>query len=182
MPTCDQQSSDDDPYSPREEQALGSNGPARSERARTAVRARQAAAIAALVVVVDGVSKVAASAGLDDRTVELGSVMTLRLSHNPGVAFGLGERLPGPALLALTALVTLALVVAAARGVLAPALVAGLVVGGAVANLADRAVGGTVVDFLDLGWWPSFNLADVALVVGCGLLAIASFRAPADPS
>ena len=33
------------------------------------------------------------------------------------------------------------------------------------------------VDFLDLGWWPSFNLADVALSVGCGLLVLKSLRA-----
>ncbi|HAS09045.1 MAG TPA: lipoprotein signal peptidase, partial [Acidimicrobiaceae bacterium] len=56
---------------------------------------------------------------------------------------------------------------------------AGLLLGGAVANLVDRLIGGTVVDFLDLGWWPSFNLADVALVVGCGLLVVDSLREPA---
>jgi signal peptidase II len=41
-----------------------------------------------------------------------------------------------------------------------------------VANLADRATGGTVVDYLDLGWWPTFNLADVAITCGAALLVV----------
>ena len=49
----------------------------------------------------------------------------------------------------------------------------GGVVGGAIGNLVDRLVrseaglfGGGVVDFVDLGWWPVFNLADSAIVIG----------------
>ena len=46
-----------------------------------------------------------------------------------------------------------------------------------MANLVDRSIGGTVIDFLDLGWWPSFNLADVALSLGGELLVLQSLRA-----
>ena len=76
---------------------------------------------------------------------------------------------------------TIVLLVAALRGALTPWWAAGLVLGGAVANLADRLLGGTVTDFFDLGWWPSFNLADGWLTTGCVVLALASLRAP-DPS
>jgi signal peptidase II len=45
---------------------------------------------------------------------------------------------------------------------------AGLVValGGATSNLLDRIRRGAVIDFIALAWWPAFNLADVAIVVG----------------
>jgi len=133
--------------------------------------------VAVGVAVVDWGTKALATVALEDAPVEVGSLLTLRLSHNPGVAFGVGDRLPGPLLIALTATVTAVLAVAAIRGVFPSRVAAGLVLGGAVANLADRVIGGTVVDFLDLGWWPSFNLADVALSVGCGLLVLKSLRA-----
>ncbi len=127
---------------------------------------------------VDWVTKALAATVLDDGPVELGPVLTLRLGHNPGIAFGLGDRLPSWAIIGLTAVVTLALAVAAVRGILGPWWASGAVLGGAVANLVDRVVGGTVVDFLDLGWWPSFNLADVALTTGCALLVLTAMLAP----
>ena len=61
------------------------------------------------------------------------------------------------------------------------ALGLGLVLGGALGNLADRALrgpglSGHVVDFIDLHWWPVFNVADSAIVIGAVLLAWTSFR------
>jgi signal peptidase II len=61
-----------------------------------------------------------------------------------------------------------------------------MVAGGAVGNLADRAfrtgpagqevgfLGGAVVDFIDLQWWPIFNVADMGVVGGALLLVLAS--------
>ena len=46
----------------------------------------------------------------------------------------------------------------------------GLIVGGALGNLFDRVVSGKVVDFISVGWWPSFNIADSAISVGMFLL------------
>lgn len=135
-------------------------------------------AVAAVAAVVDWVVKVFATVTLDDGPVDVGSLLTLRLSHNPGIAFGLGDWLPGPVLIAATGAVTAMLAVIAVRGALGPWWASGLVLGGAFANLADRMLGGTVIDFLDLGWWPSFNLADVWLTVGCALLFLASLRTP----
>lgn len=138
---------------------------------------RAVVGVAAIVAVMDWATKALATVTLEDAPVEVGSLITLRLSHNPGVAFGLGDRVPGPVLIALTATVTAVLAIAAVRGMFPSRVAAGLVLGGAVGNLIDRIIGGTVVDFLDLGWWPSFNAADIALSIGCGLLVLLSFRA-----
>jgi len=55
-------------------------------------------------------------------------------------------------------------------------LAAGLVVGGALGNLIDRARLGRVIDFLDFRVWPVFNLADMAIVIGALLLIIDIWR------
>ena len=52
----------------------------------------------------------------------------------------------------------------------------GAVIGGAVANVIDRARDGVVTDYLHTGWWPTFNLADTFLVVGCITIALAQAR------
>jgi signal peptidase II len=55
-------------------------------------------------------------------------------------------------------------------------LALGLQLGGAIGNLVDRIRQGYVVDFVDFGyrsnWWPVFNVADSAIVVGVALLAL----------
>ena len=55
-----------------------------------------------------------------------------------------------------------------------------LIVGGALANMADRAYNGFVVDFLDFYWdiyhYPVFNVADIAICIGAGLLALDVFK------
>jgi signal peptidase II len=62
------------------------------------------------------------------------------------------------------------------------ALAVGLVLGGALGNLADRLfrghgfLNGAVVDFVDLRVWPVFNLADAAITIGCLLLVWAGWR------
>lgn len=47
----------------------------------------------------------------------------------------------------------------------------GLQLGGAMGNLLDRLVRGYVVDFVDIGFWPIFNIADLSIVVGVAILA-----------
>jgi signal peptidase II len=53
----------------------------------------------------------------------------------------------------------------------------GLVLGGAVGNLVDRLRYGYVVDFLELPYWPIFNVADACIVAGGALLILVSLRA-----
>lgn len=54
----------------------------------------------------------------------------------------------------------------------------GLQLGGALGNLADRLRQGYVVDFVDLTWWPVFNVADSAIVLGVCVMAYYLVRAP----
>lgn len=126
---------------------------------------------AAAVFGLDIATKIAASVALADRSVDLPGPLDLRLSHNPGVAFGMGDRAPTWLVLITTAAVATGIAIAAWRGVFASTIAAGVVVGGALANVADRAQAGTVVDMLYTGWWPTFNVADIA--VTCGALALA---------
>ncbi|MGQ0286460.1 signal peptidase II [Pasteurellaceae bacterium 22721_9_1] len=55
-----------------------------------------------------------------------------------------------------------------------------LIIGGALANMADRAYHGFVVDFFDFYWqdwhYPIFNVADIAICIGAGLLALDAFK------
>lgn len=136
------------------------------------------AAIAVAVLAVDLLSKVAASAYLNAEGIDLPGPLDLRLGYNPGVAFSLGNDAPTWLILTLTGGVAAAIAIVAWRGMFASTVAAGVVVGGAIANVVDRAQAGTVVDMLHTGWWPTFNLADVAIVCGGLALVLTSLRAP----
>lgn len=135
--------------------------------------------VAAIWLLLDQATKVLAVAHLPATGVtgaELG-VFDLRLVRNPGGAFGI-PGFPGLFLI-VTALVVILVVRALPRtDRLMLAVVYGLVTGGALGNVADRLLrepgfpSGHVVDFIDLGWWPVFNLADIGIVVGAVGIAV----------
>jgi signal peptidase II len=116
---------------------------------------------------------------------------SLTLVLNPGLAFGMLADTPAGwrwlvALLSIGALAVLAgvgLRMLPAGGRLIP-LALGLIFGGAVGNLIDRARFGAVVDFLDFYWrgyhWPAFNVADAAISIGVALLALRMLAAPSS--
>lgn len=136
---------------------------------------------AAVVGVVDLASKLAAERELVGG-VELAAGARLVLGHNTGVAFGGFAGAPPAALVALSLLCLAGLLFALARGLLAGGPVAaGLILGGAVSNLVDRVQGGGVTDFIDIGAWPSFNLADAALTLGMAMVLWRSVREPGAP-
>lgn len=139
----------------------------RPEKALLSVVAAGAAAL-------DWGSKAAAVRWLDE-PVDL-QIMRLRLVRNPGVAFGVGASAPAPVMLVIVSAVAAVVLLAAMRGALGGPIPAGLVAGGAVANVADRIQGGTVVDVFDLGWWPTFNLADSFIVIGAAMMILGSMR------
>ena len=103
-------------------------------------------------------------------------VLSVFVLHNQGVAFGwLGHLSPmAVAGLALTVLAALFYNRAAWPGGAADQWGFGLLVGGALANVADRLRLGYVVDYLDVHVWPVFNLADAVIVAGVSVLAAAS--------
>lgn len=126
-------------------------------------------ATATIAVSIDVVSKIWASTELAGQSQKIGSI-TLRLVHNHGVLFGIGSYLPAVAITVLTASIAAAVAFAAWIGVVKPALAAGLIAGGSFANVADRLTAGSVVDFISIGRWPIFNLADLFIVAGLLLL------------
>ena len=139
------------------------------------VRARRrrlgtAGAVAAAVVACDQVTKSIAEHDLASGPVHLIGPAELRLEYNSGAAFGIARGLTG-ALVVVVVAVVVVLVVSVARSTPSkPAAVAlGLVLGGALGNLADRLVRGNhgaVIDFIDLRYWPTFNVADACITIG----------------
>ncbi len=121
--------------------------------------------------------------------IDLVAGARFHLVFNTGAAFARGQGF-GQILGVLVSIITVALLVAAARRTdrIGPALL-GLVAGGAIGNLIDRVtraedgfLSGAVVDFVDLGWWPVFNVADAAVVCGVvGFVALAWLRPEAEP-
>jgi signal peptidase II len=130
--------------------------------------------VAAAWLILDQATKVLAVARLSDGPVNLG-VFDLRLVFNPRGAFGL----PGfPGLFVIVTVLVLVIVARTLPGTerLSLAAAYGLIVGGALGNVVDRVVrppyfpSGAVVDFIDLRWWPVFNIADIGIVTGAGLV------------
>jgi signal peptidase II len=145
---------------------------------------RVAGLVGLVVVVLDQLAKEWALDALADGPIEVIGSLQWNLGFNSGTAFSFGEGRGG--LISLLGLVAVLVLLA---GVLRwpgrlPKVAAGLVVGGALGNLYDRftrgpgLLDGAVVDFIDVQWWPIFNIADIAICVGAGLLAILSFRNP----
>lgn len=145
---------------------------------------RAAMSIAALVVAVDQITKAWALAVLSDRD-PIGVVWTLQwnLAFNKGMAFSAGQGI-GPIIgVVATAIAIGVLVAVRSQTSRTVVCAAGLVVGGALGNVVDRVtrdegwLRGSVVDFIDLQWFPIFNVADMAVNVGGGLFIIWSLRA-----
>jgi signal peptidase II len=132
----------------------------------------------------DHATKIAAKAELEDAPPKpvVGNVLRLDYTENRDTGFGLLRWIPAetrlPIILALQSLGAIALVVALSRRrrLDVYALAFGLVLAGALGNLADRISRGYVVDFVRVPHWPVFNLADVWITLGIGLVALAMLR------
>jgi len=123
----------------------------------------------------DQLTKAVVSSRLDlGDAVDVIGPFTIHHVRNTGIAFGLFSDATS-IVIALTAVAIAALVTFFARSgrrhPLLPVAV-GFVLGGSVSNLVDRLRLGHVTDFLDLDYWPAFNLADTFIVVGVGLLFV----------
>lgn len=131
------------------------------------------ALVAVAAAVADQLTKslVANRLALGD-AVDIAGPFTIHHVRNSGIAFGLFSGSTS-IVIVLTAVAIGALLTFFARSArrhpLLPAAV-GLVLGGSASNLIDRLRLGHVTDFLDLDYWPAFNLADTFIVVGVGLL------------
>lgn len=141
---------------------------------------RLAGALCGVVVVLDQAAKALVSAKMfpGEEVGVLGPV-GLTLSHNSGVAFGLASG-GGTRLVLVTALALAVVGYLFWRDPTRPGMwvAAGLLAGGALGNLADRIRVDAVTDYIAIGSWPAFNLADVAVTAGVILLAYAYVREP----
>jgi len=141
-------------------------------------------ATSAVVVALDQGTKVLAVKTLSpDRSVKvIDGVLHWTLQRNPGAAFGIFQRIP-VAFTILAFVISIVVVRAARKPRDLPTTIAlGLILGGALGNLADRMLRppgvfqGHVIDFIDFRVWPTFNVADMAIVSGALLLALVSMR------
>jgi len=144
---------------------------------RRARRIALTAVVATVVVALDQLTKTLALNALADGPIDLFWTLRLNLSFNRGVAFSMGTGLTPLITIAVIVLVGGLLVFArhSSSGLLAAAL--GLLLGGAIGNLCDRLFrghDGAVIDFIDLQWWPVFNVADIGVSVGAVLMIVAS--------
>lgn len=138
--------------------------------------------IALSVIVADQVTKTWAVRSLTDRDVDLVWTLRFHLSRNTGMAFSTGRSM-GPIIgvLALVVVVVLLLSLKRQPGRSTDVAV-GLIVGGAIGNVLDRLLRspgwfrGAVIDFIDLQWFPIFNVADMGVTVGGALLVLASWQ------
>ncbi len=152
--------------------------------AEVVARRWQLVAISLLVIAIDQISKAWALNSLADRDIEGPFGSGLRLVFNRGSAFSLGEGF-GPIFGILAILVSIAMFWVVGK-VVQRSVVSGLglIQGGAIGNVIDRAfrdgdgfLAGAVIDFLEIGdFWPVFNIADVAIVVGGIVVAILGSR------
>lgn len=142
------------------------------------------------VIAFDQITKELALARLADGPFDIVGSLRFRLTFNSGMAFGAGAG--WGLIIGVIAIVVVGyLIRTIRRHEPGPAAVSlGVLMGGAAGNVIDRAVRdeawlrGSVVDFIDLGWFPVFNIADAAINVGVVLLLLSvwfeSRRAPTD--
>ena len=157
-----------------------------AEQAKTRIpwhRDRIMLSVAAAVFIADQVTKyiVKGNLALYESWPREGLVR-VTYGTNSGTAFGL---FPNQTLvLIVTSLLAIGFIYYFYRSHEVPGrvlrLAIGLQLGGAFGNLVDRVRLGSVVDFIDIGWWPIFNLADSSIVTGIGLLALIIFFTPRE--
>jgi signal peptidase II len=141
-------------------------------------------AVAFAAVVADQVTKQIVVSHLElGETVHVVGPLEIRHVTNPGIAFGLFSSWATAVTILTAAAVGWMLFYFARSGARHPVLpvALGLLVGGSVANLIDRLRLGHVTDFLDLRFWPAFNLADSFIVVGVAILLVALVSAERQP-
>jgi signal peptidase II len=140
--------------------------------------------VAAVIVLIDQLTKIWAVSALSDGPVEvIGTVLQFRLTRNPGGAFSLLTGLTP--VLAVLAVVMVVYIVRTTRRTTDVVMAYSLafVLGGAVGNLVDRLLRspgflrGEVVDFIKVPNWPTFNIADSAITIGVILIAVRGWRA-----
>lgn len=134
--------------------------------------------VALVVAAVDALTKVWARHALATRSLHLVGPAWLRLQYNAGVSFSINQSGPLVTTIATVVIAVVVVVFGLQARSGAPALGFGLLLGGGVANVIDRlaAQPHQVTDFIALGSFPVFNLADVAITSGFIVLIVTALR------
>jgi len=130
--------------------------------------------VAAVVIAVDVLTKTWARRALATGSRHVVGPLSWHLSYNAGVSFSFGQSEPVVAdVLSLVALCLVTMAVLRSRPG-APGVGLGLVLGGGVANMADRlsSTSRQVTDFIAVGRFPIFNVADAAITIGVLVLVV----------
>lgn len=145
------------------------------------------ATVALAAVLADQVTKhvVTRTLGLDQAEHVIGP-LSIHHVQNSGIAFGLFSSATAGVTVITGIAVVWMLVFFARSGSRHPVLPAslGLLIGGSVSNLVDRIRLGHVTDFIDVRYWPAFNLADSFIVIGVAILLgalVIADRTPRPP-
>jgi signal peptidase II len=143
------------------------------------LKIRRQALLIGLVILLDQVTKSwAVSALADGRVIHVIGSLQFSLGFNSGFAFSQGQGM-GP-LVGIFAIIAVLFLLRAVRKATTQlsAMALCAIVAGALGNIADRIfrgegwLHGRVVDFIDVQWWPVFNVADSSITVGaCALIA-----------
>jgi signal peptidase II len=131
------------------------------------------------VVALDQATKSVIVSVLRGGPVHVIGPVSLVLAYNSGAAFSIGVGLTLP--IVIVGVVIVGVLASYARRVPSTlgAVAIGLLLGGAVGNLADRLFRGhhgAVIDFVHVGFWPTFNVADSCIVCGSVILAAVYLR------
>ncbi len=135
--------------------------------------------VAAIVVLIDQLTKNWAVNALDGgRRIHIIWTLQLNLTYNSGMAFSKGSGM-GPLIGVIAVIVVVGLIISLRRvNGLLTVVATGLIIGGAIGNVIDRLVRGdawfhgSVIDFIDFQWWPVFNVADMSVMIGAGLMIL----------
>ena len=142
------------------------------------------AAVAAAALGADQLTKqiISSRLALDEEVHVLGP-LSIHHVQNSGIAFGLFASATSIVIVVTGIAVLWMLLFFGRSGARHPVLPAalGLVIGGSVSNLVDRVRLGHVTDFLDLRFWPAFNLADSFIVIGVAILLYTLVAAEREP-
>jgi signal peptidase II len=132
--------------------------------------------LAAAVLAVDQASKWLVRHETAHLPWRIGLGLRIELSHNPGISF---SQLTGAGSLVIVLVAVVCAGVCAALWLAPPPYrpAIGIILGGALGNLTDRVLWhGAVIDFIAVSHWPTFNLADAAIVAGTVLLVVQVLR------
>jgi signal peptidase II len=144
--------------------------------------------LALIVLLLDQISKqwILANLGPEPMQYEIpvaGDWFSIIYSRNTGVAFGLFQNMSS-LFIVVSLLISVGVIYVymtyLPNDVLSVQISMGLILGGAFGNVIDRILLGYVVDFIRIGWWPVFNVADSAITTGAAILALFLLLTPDD--